>query len=176
MERFPIESRNWVRLVYTLASDGDGSFDAPEAEPNDLESPERLLATAGLLIQAATAELLKKAGRERETFRLQFGADGYPIVSTIRLQQSMAQLHGMSVDAAEGWTLQRVNPARLSSEGESPKVFGRSALAFAKSHPRALISGTATHSVPSVRATSLYISFGCSTFTTSTISVPSRIS
>lgn len=123
MERFPIESRNWVRLVYTLASDGDGSFDAPEAEPNDLESPERLLATAGLLIQAATVELLKKAGRERETFRLQFGADGYPIVSTIRLQQSMAQLHGMSVDAAEGWTLQRVNPARLSSEGESPKVW-----------------------------------------------------
>lgn len=63
------------------------------------------------------------------------------------------------------WTLQRVGRCRGSilhgcRQRERVRRYGRSALAFAKSHPRALISGTATTASPSVRATSCIYPFG----------------
>ncbi len=66
----PIKSGRFVRMVYVVAADSDGRFQAPPGVPDDIESARKRLAFAGLLMQTATAELMYEAGRGRKTFRL----------------------------------------------------------------------------------------------------------
>lgn len=62
----------YVRLVYLLASDSDGAFQTPDPLPQEdgVEEGTRRLHTAGLMIQAATAEMLHNQGFGRRTFAL----------------------------------------------------------------------------------------------------------
>lgn len=67
----PSNSLPYVRLVYLLTTDSDGSFQTPDiTSPHDIHSGMARLYTAGLMIQSATAEMLYAAGHDRRTFRL----------------------------------------------------------------------------------------------------------
>jgi len=84
-----------VRLVYIVASDGDGSFQAPEGEPADLDSAVRRVALGGRLLQAATAEMMRQAGYGLRTFALVEGADGRPEVTVLRTSLTTEQARAM---------------------------------------------------------------------------------
>lgn len=87
---FPADSPR-VRLVYLLTSDSNGIFQTPDPLTQEdalNEGPRRLL-TAGLMIQAATAEMLHNQGLGRRTFALA------PEVMTYRL-------HGLNSAKALG--------------------------------------------------------------------------
>jgi len=80
----PIESGKWIRPVYLLASDSDGTFDAPSGESNDTQSAVHRFAVGALLMQTFTAEKMSEAGYGRKTFRLQYDKRGMPKVEVIR--------------------------------------------------------------------------------------------
>eukprot|EP00741_Cyanophora_paradoxa_P013985 tig00020723_g13501.t1 len=84
-----------VRLVYVLARDGDGRFQAPEGEPCDVASACARLQLAGRLMQSFTAEKIFEhciagTGPERRTFELQ------ERVHVFRSGLSTAEARGMS--------------------------------------------------------------------------------
>lgn len=62
----------YVRLVYLLTSDADGSFQSPDALQTACNAAAGVarLQTAGLMIQSATAEMMHAHGLQRRTFRL----------------------------------------------------------------------------------------------------------
>ncbi len=65
-----------VRMVYIVASDSDGSFQAPPGVPNDLASARRRLALTGRLLQSAYADRMNEAGAGHRTFNLQRDGSG----------------------------------------------------------------------------------------------------
>mmetsp|Transcript_2247 Transcript_2247/g.6710 ORF Transcript_2247/g.6710 Transcript_2247/m.6710 type:complete len:447 (-) Transcript_2247:91-1431(-) len=67
-----LPSRRIIRLLYLVASDSDGSFQAPPGEDNTIYSGLRRTKTMGQIIQLATAELLKRQfpHHSRRTFRI----------------------------------------------------------------------------------------------------------
>lgn len=71
-----------IRLVYLLTSDSDGAFQTPDplSAEDALKEGTRRLHTAGLMIQAATCEMLHNQGLGRRTFALA------PEVTTHRLR------------------------------------------------------------------------------------------
>lgn len=91
----PMENPRLVRMVYVVAADGDGSFQAPEGEPNDLESAKRRLALAGELMQTFTAEALHAQGLGRRTFRLARDENGLPEVAIFHTALTLAQARSM---------------------------------------------------------------------------------
>lgn len=95
LEYQPIDNIRFVRLVYVVAADGDGRFDAPAGEPNDVESATRRIATAAELMQTFTAEKLHVEGLGRRTFRLQRDASGRPIVEIFKTSLTTEQARGM---------------------------------------------------------------------------------
>ena len=84
-----------VRMVYLVASDGDGSFQAPPGEPADEASAVRRLALAGLLMQTATAEMMRRAGHGPMTFQLARDAGGQVLVDVVRTSLSTAEARAM---------------------------------------------------------------------------------
>jgi hypothetical protein len=60
-----------VRLVYAIASDGDGRFDAPPGVANDVASATARIALAARLLQAMISDRFAEAGLARRTFRLE---------------------------------------------------------------------------------------------------------
>ncbi len=93
------ENPRFVRLVYVMAADGDGRFDAPSGEPNDLESAKRRFATAAELMQTFTAEKLNAEGLGRRTFRLERDAQGAPVVETFDSILTLAGSRAMDGNA-----------------------------------------------------------------------------
>eukprot|EP00188_Purpureofilum_apyrenoidigerum_P002917 Plantae.Rhodophyta-Purpureofilum_apyrenoidigerum.ctg2966.p1 GENE.Plantae.Rhodophyta-Purpureofilum_apyrenoidigerum.ctg2966~~Plantae.Rhodophyta-Purpureofilum_apyrenoidigerum.ctg2966.p1 ORF type:complete len:451 (+),score=59.36 Plantae.Rhodophyta-Purpureofilum_apyrenoidigerum.ctg2966:137-1489(+) len=65
-------SNRIIRLLYLVASDSDGSFQAPPGEDNSIYSGLRRTKTMGQIIQLITAELLKRQfpHYSRRTFRI----------------------------------------------------------------------------------------------------------
>ncbi len=92
----PAENSRRLRLLYVLASDGEGSFQAPPGEPCDQDSAVRRIATAGRLQQTAIAELLHNAGQPRKTFSLECKPDGSVDVGVVQLPLTTRQLHTMA--------------------------------------------------------------------------------
>ncbi|MCE9573972.1 MAG: hypothetical protein K8W52_12555 [Deltaproteobacteria bacterium] len=70
-----------IRMVYVVARDGDGAFDAPPGVPHDLASAVARLRVAGLVLEAATGELMAQAGRDRRSFRIARARTRSPISS-----------------------------------------------------------------------------------------------
>lgn len=91
----PKRGGEYVRLVYVIASDSDGRFQAPSGEDDDIACARRKLAFAGLLMQTATAELMYEAGYERKTFRLMRDSRGEVATVVHRSSLSMEAAHGM---------------------------------------------------------------------------------
>lgn len=91
-----------VRLVYLVASDGEGDFDAPDGEPHDLESAKRRLRTGGRLLESFYADRLYEAGLGRRTFRLDRDAGQLPTVHVWKTSATTAQWRAMN--GAQMWT------------------------------------------------------------------------
>lgn len=70
--RVPPPGPPYIRFVYLLAKDSDGSFQSPDpCHPEEaVQEGCKRLHTAGLLIQSAMAEMLHAEGFGRRTFRL----------------------------------------------------------------------------------------------------------
>ncbi|MBN1818148.1 MAG: hypothetical protein JW828_12370 [Sedimentisphaerales bacterium] len=92
----PRKTEHLVRLVYILSADGDGRFQAPPEEPNDLDSAKKRMALAGLLLQTATAEMMYEAGQGRRTFQLVAEESGLPHVEVLRSSLTTQQARAMA--------------------------------------------------------------------------------
>eukprot|EP00871_Galdieria_phlegrea_P002876 jgi/Galph1/358/GphlegSOOS_G5109.1 len=74
-----------IRLVYGLAKDSNGEFQAPTGTNRSLSQGERRLSLAALLIQTGTAEMLYRHGLGRKTFVFdKQDQHGWPVVTTFR--------------------------------------------------------------------------------------------
>jgi hypothetical protein len=91
-----------VRLVYAIASDGDGRFDAPFGEPNDLASAKRRLIFSGRLMQSMMADRMRQANLGQHTFELVRDPSHTPEVHVWRTSASTAQWHAM--DGLQMWS------------------------------------------------------------------------
>lgn len=80
----PIESGKWIRPVYLLASDSDGTFDAPAGEANNTQSAVQRLSLGALLMQTFMAEKMSEADYGRKTSRLKYDQESMPKVEVIR--------------------------------------------------------------------------------------------
>ncbi|KAL4160155.1 hypothetical protein PRNP1_000726 [Phytophthora ramorum] len=98
IEYRPPTTRYVVKFHYQTCSDS-GIHDGFDAPPNVDNSDAAAIAKVrfnALLLQMATAELLHAAGLPRETFAMQFAADGLPDVQLLRC--SFTNAHARSVD------------------------------------------------------------------------------
>ena len=97
----PQTNPRYVRLVYILASDGDGSFQAPEGEPNDQASAVARMRLAAEMLQAFLAESMVREGHGRWTFRLSRAPDGQPDVLIHR--SSLSTSEALATDGLDLW-------------------------------------------------------------------------
>ncbi len=95
----PMENPRFVRFLYILSADGDGTFQAPAGEPNDVESARLRIGTAAELMQTFTAETLHAERLGRRTFSLQRDAEGRPVVEVFRSTLTTAQARAMDGNA-----------------------------------------------------------------------------
>ncbi|MCA9517255.1 MAG: hypothetical protein KC635_20085, partial [Myxococcales bacterium] len=96
-----------VRFVYALASDGDGSFDAPPGAPRDLATATRRVALGARLLQAMMADRLDALGYGRRTFRVDTDpATGAPAVTVWRTSATTAAWRAMSDAELFSWVWQ----------------------------------------------------------------------
>jgi hypothetical protein len=91
----PPDNPRFVRFLYLVAADGDGSFEGPTETPHDQASALARLRLGARLMQTFTAEMLRVAGFGRRTFRLQRDAAGEPIVEVWKSKLSNAQARAM---------------------------------------------------------------------------------
>ena len=111
----PSISLPYIRLVYLLTSDSDGSFQTPDiSSAHDIHSGMARLQTAGLMIQTATAEMLHAAGHDRRTFRL------YPEVISHRL--SITTREAFCLSGADLWNIAYKELKILSDRSETIDV------------------------------------------------------
>ncbi|MFZ6876501.1 hypothetical protein ACO0LF_31005 [Undibacterium sp. Di27W] len=82
-----------VRMMYAIAADDDGRFVAEAGMPNSMEDAKTRIALQALLMQSATAEMLYKGASQRVTYALVEDGYGKPIISTLRLPLTRAQLY-----------------------------------------------------------------------------------
>ena len=98
----PPTNPRFVRFIYIVSSDGDGSFQAPAGEPQDQASALARLRVAARLMQTFTAETMRRQGFGRRTFRLARDADHQPIVEIWKSKLSTAAARGMDGNALYG--------------------------------------------------------------------------
>ncbi|GMF18387.1 unnamed protein product [Phytophthora lilii] len=90
-----------VKFHYQVCLDADArnGFDAPPGVDNSDAAAIAKVRFNALLLQMATAELMHAAGLPRQTFAMQFAADGLPEVTLLRC--SFTNAHARSVDGQE---------------------------------------------------------------------------
>lgn len=88
-----------IKVVYIVAQDGDGSYDAPPGEPHDLAAAVARLRVAGLLLEAATGELMARTDLGRRTFRIARDAHGEVDVEVFRSALTTAQARALDGNA-----------------------------------------------------------------------------
>lgn len=90
----------YVRLVWMTSSDGETRFAAPDDKvPQDYEAR---LRTAGLLMQAFTAEKMNEAGFGQRTFRLERDEAGQVVVHTWKAPKSTQHYYDLG-DSGRYW-------------------------------------------------------------------------
>ncbi len=82
-----------VQMVYFDASDGDGTFVAPNGEPNDTDTALKRMRFNALLIQSVYAELMYNLGYGRKSFRLVRDPGNAVTVSYLRIPLTMLELN-----------------------------------------------------------------------------------
>ncbi|EGZ23833.1 hypothetical protein PHYSODRAFT_487938, partial [Phytophthora sojae] len=98
VEYRPRVTRYVVKFHYQICSDSDArdGFDAPPGVDNSNAAATAKVRFNALVLQMATAELMHAAGLGRQTFAMQFAADGLPDVTLLRC--SFTNAHARSVD------------------------------------------------------------------------------
>ncbi len=91
----PMNSTKFVRLVYPMGSDSNGSFDAPLGSLNDLSEAIPRIRLSGRILQSMTAELLYEKGMPRKTFNLVTEISGDPRVDTPHVSKTVGELRNM---------------------------------------------------------------------------------
>jgi hypothetical protein len=101
IEYRPAVTRFVVKFHYQICSDTSAidGFDAPPGVDNSDAAAVAKVRFNALLLQTATAELLHAAGLARQTFSMQFAADGLPAVTLLR--SSFTNARARSVDGQE---------------------------------------------------------------------------
>lgn len=102
LDYLPQTNPRKVRFVYAVASDGDGRFDAPFGEPDDLASAKRRLSFSARLLQSMLADRMAAAGLGQNTFELARDVAHEPDVFVWRTSANTAQWHGM--DGLQMWS------------------------------------------------------------------------
>ncbi len=113
-----------VRMMYAIAADDDGRFVAEPGMPNSIEDAKARLQLQALLMQSATAEMMYKATRQRVTYSLVADNIGTPVVSTLRLPMTRAQLYAMSDNAIYGVIAQTLKDANVFDGVKSMVTMG----------------------------------------------------
>jgi hypothetical protein len=91
----PPTNPRFIRFVYIVAADGDGSFGGPDGQPLGQASALARMQVDARLMQTFTAETLKRVGLGRRTFRLARDAQHQPIVEVFRSKLTGAQARAM---------------------------------------------------------------------------------
>lgn len=81
-----------VKMMVAIPSDEGGRFLAESGVDNSLEVAKQKLSVQALLMQSATAEMLHKAGKSRMTYTLLEDVYGKPVIETLRLPVTRAEL------------------------------------------------------------------------------------
>jgi hypothetical protein len=95
----PPSNPRFIRFVYIVAADGDGSFGGPDGQPLPQEAALARMRVNARLMQTFTAETLKRAGMGRRTFRLARDANHEPIVEVFKSTLTNAQARAMDGNA-----------------------------------------------------------------------------
>ncbi len=120
LDYLPQTNPRRMRMVYAVASDGDGRFDAPFGESNFLASAKRRLAFTGRLMQSMLADRMYAAGLGRHTFNLMRDVAHEPEVHVWSTTATTAQWHAM--DGLQMWSWIWANMAQLPSCGDCKTV------------------------------------------------------
>ncbi|KAK3084068.1 hypothetical protein FSP39_007629 [Pinctada imbricata] len=92
----------FVRPVYIICSEDDGSFQGPEEEDCSMQSAVERISLAAMLIQTFTAEKMKEHQFGMKTFQLELDHSFEPLCHIFRSNLSKEQAHLMSGN--ELWT------------------------------------------------------------------------
>ena len=95
----PPTNPRFVRFLYIVGADGDGSFQAPAGEANDQASALARLRVDARLMQTFTAETMRRAGLGRLTFALARDAAHEPIIEVFKSRLTTAQARAMDGNA-----------------------------------------------------------------------------
>jgi hypothetical protein len=95
----PADNPRFIRFLYVVAADGDGSFEGAPGEPHDQASAVARLQVGARLMQTFLAETMRRAGFGRLTFRLRVDAAGAPIVDIWKSRLTNAQARAMDGSA-----------------------------------------------------------------------------
>jgi hypothetical protein len=95
----PPTNPRFIRFVYIVAADGDGSFGGPDGQPLPQQAALDRMRVDARLMQTFTAETMKRAGLGRRTFRLARDAAHEPVVEVFKTKMTNAQARGMDGNA-----------------------------------------------------------------------------
>lgn len=88
----PSDNPKKVKMMVAIPADDEGRFLAEVGVDNSLTSAKQKLLTQALLMQSATAEMMYKAGQSHMTYSMVLDTNGTPVVETLRLALSKAEL------------------------------------------------------------------------------------
>ena len=86
----------YVKPVYIVCKNSDGTFDAPNGEDNSVESAMERIAFNARILQTFTAENLNAHGFGRKTFRLQEDENGCVHVNIFKSKLGIETAHKMT--------------------------------------------------------------------------------
>jgi hypothetical protein len=99
LRHLPADNPRFIRFLYVVAADGDGSFEGPPGEPHDQASALARLRVSARLMQTFLAETMRSAGFGRMTFRLPVDSGGEPIIEVWKSRLTNAQARAMDGNA-----------------------------------------------------------------------------
>lgn len=100
--RYLPELDYFVRPVYIICCDHDGTFQGPDDEDCSVQSALDRIKLASMLLQTFTAEKMKDHGFGHKTFLLETDQDNEPLCHIFRSQLTLERAHSMS--GPELWT------------------------------------------------------------------------
>ncbi len=119
-----------VRFVYVMAADGDGTFQAPPAEPSSTASAIARLELAADMLQTFTAESMQRQNGVRRTFNVVRDSSGRADILLHKSNLTRAQALGMS-----GGDLWGAINSELSNQPDADETIHVAVMAFTRYDP-----------------------------------------
>lgn len=88
----PADNPKKVKMMIAIPSDEEGRFLAEANVDNSLAAAKQKISLQALLMQSATAEMMHKAGKSHMTYALLEDGNRQPLVETLRLPLTRAEL------------------------------------------------------------------------------------